>query len=102
METACASISIDLLSYYDLFDTTIALRMMSASFMAIGFVIIVAFIDDKKCVLVSQARCLSDYVYGRHHSACAYLCHYPVDGGVVEHFRCEKRFFPLFSCWFRK
>ena len=78
------------------------MRMMSASFMAIGFVIIIAFIDDKKRVLVSQARCLYDYVYGRHHSACAYLCHYPVDGGVVEHFRCEKRFFPLFSCWFRK
>ena len=75
---------------------------MSASFMAIGFVIIVAFIDDKKRVLVSLARYLYDYVYGRYHSACAYLCHYPVDGGVVEHFRCEKRFFSLFSCWFRK
>ena len=33
------------------------MRMISSSFMAIGFVIIIAFIDDKKRVLVSLARC---------------------------------------------
>ena len=46
MEAACASISIDLLSYYDLFDATIAHADDVLSFMAsMGVVIIVAFID---------------------------------------------------------
>lgn len=46
MEAACASISIDLLSYYDLFDTTIAHADDVLSFMAsMGVVMIVAFID---------------------------------------------------------
>lgn len=46
MEAACASISIDLLSYYDLFDTTFAHADDVLSFMAsMGVVIIVAFID---------------------------------------------------------
>lgn len=46
MEAACASISIDLLSYYDLFDTAIAHVDDVLSFMAsMGVVIIVAFID---------------------------------------------------------
>lgn len=48
MEAACASISIDLLSYYDLFDATIALADDVVSFMAsMGVVIIVAFIDKR-------------------------------------------------------
>lgn len=66
MEAACASISIDLLSYYDLFDTTIAHADDVLSFMAsMGIVMIVAFIDDKECALMLQARRLSEtFVYG--------------------------------------
>ena len=46
MEAACASIAFDFLSYYDLFDTTIAHADDVLSFMAsMVVVIIVAFID---------------------------------------------------------
>lgn len=66
MKAVCASISIDLLSYYDLFDATIAYADDVLSFMAsMGVVIIVAFIDDKECALMLQARRLSEtFVYG--------------------------------------
>lgn len=66
MKAVCASISFDLLSYYDLFDTTIAHADDVLSFMAsMGVVIIVAFIDDKECALMLQARRLSEtFVYG--------------------------------------
>lgn len=64
MEAACASISIDLLSYYDLFDTTIAHADDVSVFHGYWICHYCRLYRYKECALMLQARRLSEtFVY---------------------------------------